>query len=236
MASRGSFIQKHGAAWRSVHHLENHDIVRVNNDNDRQPRIASLADASNPRSWYARSRARWANGLLLAAPGIPMLFMGQEFLEDKFWSDSPDYYKENLIWWDGLEIDGAMQDHLRFTRELLALRRRVPALRSDAINVFHVHGMNRVLAFHRWAIGGGSDVVVVANLSEHTWWHYDLGFPRAGEWLEVFNGDIYDNWINPDGAGNGGRISAGHPPLHGLDASAAVVLPANSIVIFMHRM
>jgi 1,4-alpha-glucan branching enzyme len=32
----------------------------------------------DPRSWYARSRARVATGLLLTAPGVPMLFMGQE--------------------------------------------------------------------------------------------------------------------------------------------------------------
>jgi 1,4-alpha-glucan branching enzyme len=223
---------KHGATWRSVHHLENHDIVRVNNDNDRQPRIASLGDSTNARSWYARSRARWATGLLLTAPGIAMLFMGQEFLEDKYWSDSPDYYKETLIWWDGLETDRHMQDQLRFTRELIALRRRLPGLRSDAINVFHVHNQNRVLAFHRWVPEVGRDVVVAANLSEHTWWHYDLGFPQSGDWPEVFNSDVYDHWVNPQIAGNGGRIQAREAPLHGLGWSSSVVLPANSIVVF----
>lgn len=48
--------------------------------------------------------------------------MGQEFLEDKPWSDSdPDL----LIFWDGVDkgTDKAMVNHLRFTRELIALRR-----------------------------------------------------------------------------------------------------------------
>jgi 1,4-alpha-glucan branching enzyme len=136
---------KYNASWRSVQHLENQDIVRVNNDNDRQPRIPALADGSNARSWYARSRSRWANGLLLVAPGVPMLFMGQELLEDKYWTDSPDYYRSNLIWWDGLDSDRAMQNHLRFTRELLHLRLRLPALRSTEINIFHVHNANTCL-------------------------------------------------------------------------------------------
>ena len=35
----------HGAAWRTVEHLENHDIVRVDNTTDRGPRIPALADA-----------------------------------------------------------------------------------------------------------------------------------------------------------------------------------------------
>jgi 1,4-alpha-glucan branching enzyme len=68
---------------------------------DRQPRIAALADPSNARSWYARSRAKVATGLLLTAPGVPMIFMGQEFLEDKYWTDWPGR-PELLIWWDGL--------------------------------------------------------------------------------------------------------------------------------------
>jgi len=95
-------VPKHGPGWRSVHHLENHDIVRVINDSGREPRIAGLADGVDARSWYAQSRSRGANGLLLTAPGIPMLFMGQEFLDDKFWSDRPDFYAPYVIWWVGL--------------------------------------------------------------------------------------------------------------------------------------
>jgi 1,4-alpha-glucan branching enzyme len=222
-----------GESWRSVQHLENHDIVRVNNVTDFQPRIATLAGGSDPRSWYARSRSRWANGLLLTAPGTPMVFMGQEFLEDKPWSDSPDYYRSSLIWWDGLDTDAAMRDHLRFTRELIALRLRTPGLRGDGLNVFHVHNENRVLAFHRWVEGLGADVVVVANLREETWWGYDLGFPRPGQWNEAFNSDVYDGWVNPVAAGNGGRVEAVATPLHGLSASARVALPANGILVFV---
>jgi 1,4-alpha-glucan branching enzyme len=38
--------------------------------------------------------------------------------------------------------------------------------------------------------------------------------------------------VNPLAAGNGGRIDADGGPLHGLDASAHIVIPANSILIF----
>jgi 1,4-alpha-glucan branching enzyme len=74
------------ARWRGVNSLENHDLVmqpKDEHDNNRLERIARVADPSNPRSWYACSRARVATGLLLTMPGIPMLFMGEEFLEDK---------------------------------------------------------------------------------------------------------------------------------------------------------
>jgi 1,4-alpha-glucan branching enzyme len=224
-----------GAAWRSVQHLENQDVVRIDNKTDRQPRIAALADSSNARSWYARSRSRVANGLLLTAPGIPMFFMGQEFMEDKYWSDSPNYFADSLIWWDGLDSDGAMRDHVRFVRELAGVRLALPALCGDRINVYHVHNDNRVLAFHRWIEGSGGDVVVVASLREETWWSYELGFPRAGQWAEIFNSDVYDNWVNPVAAGNGGRIIANGPPRHGFQNSAEIVIPANSIIVFAAR-
>jgi 1,4-alpha-glucan branching enzyme len=89
-------------AWQAYNCLENHDFVLDSDGDHRKPRIPRLADGSDPRSWYARSRARVATGLLLAAPGVPMLFMGEEFLEDKLWSDNH-HRADSLIWWDGLE-------------------------------------------------------------------------------------------------------------------------------------
>jgi len=89
--------------------------------------------------------------------------MGQEFLEDKYWSDSPDTFRDSLIWWDGLASDRAMQDHFRFVRELIALRRRHPGLRADGANSFHAHDDTRILPVHRSVEGVGRDVVVVAK-------------------------------------------------------------------------
>ncbi|HEY0522914.1 MAG TPA: alpha-amylase family glycosyl hydrolase, partial [Stellaceae bacterium] len=119
------------AAWRAVNFLEDHDTVAV----DRKPRIASLADPSDARSWYAASRARVALGLLFAARGIPMLFMGEEFLADKPWSDYVAGRPDLLIAWDELKTDKVMQDYLRFCRDLIALRRAQPALRGESLRV-----------------------------------------------------------------------------------------------------
>ena len=94
---------KNQGRWTVFQCIENHDLLDVTHTGpDRQPRIAALADPGNARSWYARSRAKVATGLLLTAPGLPMIFMGQEFLEDKYWSDWQGH-PELLIWWDGLE-------------------------------------------------------------------------------------------------------------------------------------
>jgi len=162
-----------------------------------------------------------------------MLFMGQEFLEDKQWSDNIDLHPELLLYWQGLDDgDKQMHDHLRFTRELVGLRWHFPGLRGGGFRVVHVHDANRVLAFHRWVEGVGHDVLVVVHLATTHRFGYRIGFPGGGEWREVFNSDVYEAWVNPDVAGNGGRVVAQAEPLHGFGHSVALVLPANAILAF----
>jgi 1,4-alpha-glucan branching enzyme len=222
--------------WRGVNSLENHDLVmqpKDAHDANRMPRIARAADPSNAHSWYAASRARVATGLLLTMPGIPMLFMGQEFLEDKPWSDDVDGHPELQLFWPGLAApDPAMRDFLRCTRELIALRWRYPALRAEGFARIHAHDDNRVLAFQRWTPGVGGDVLIVASFANVTKHGYEIGFPSGGHWREVFNSDVYERWVNPAVQGNGGGVDANGPGLHGLPASAPLVLPANSILVF----
>jgi 1,4-alpha-glucan branching enzyme len=215
-------------AWRAVTCIENHDLVLAG----RQPRIPALADPSNHHSWYARSRSRVATGILLTAPGIPQLFMGQEFLEDKPWDVDPN--GPNLLSWAGLDavLDSTLRDHLRFTRDLIQVRRSLPALRGDNVHAFYCSDTDRVLAYHRWREGSGDDVVVVVSFAEATFSDYRIGFPAAGRWLERFNSDAYDHWVNPWVAGNTGGIEAIAEPMHGFAASASIVIPANSVLVF----
>jgi 1,4-alpha-glucan branching enzyme len=223
------------SAWQAYNYVENHDLqLDQEGDGHRQPRVPRLADPQNVHSWYARSRSRVATGLLLTAPGVPALFMGQEFLEDKLWSDSPQR-SDLMIWWDGIEGgDADMADFHRYTRDLIQLRRTLPALRSEPINVFHVNETARVLAFHRWVPGEGRDVVVVLSLNESTFYDrsYRLGFPLPGYWRERHNSDAYDRFPNPWTQGNFGGVTADGPPLHGLGHSAGVTVPANGLLVF----
>jgi 1,4-alpha-glucan branching enzyme len=215
--------------WRFVQGPENHDIVYEG----REQRVARLGDPSDPRSWFARSRARVATGLSLTAPGIPMLFMGQEFLEDKQWSDNFTFHKDLLLNWGGLDTgDKRMLDHLRFTSELLALRWEQPGLRGQGFRVVHAHDENRVLAFHRWVEGEGHDVLVVVHLSTFNRFEYRIGVPGRGVWREVFNSDVYESWVNPNAMGNGGSVLGDGLAMHGFGQSASLVLPANSILVF----
>jgi 1,4-alpha-glucan branching enzyme len=125
-----------------------------------------------------------------------------------------------------------MQDFLRSMQELIWLRRKHPALRGEGVNAYYNHNDNRVLAVQRWVEGVGRDVVIVASLNESTFWNYQLGFPQAGLWLEVYNSDVFDNFPNPIVAGNRGSIWAGPNQRDGLPASATITIPANGLLVF----
>lgn len=210
--------------------LENHDVVLERDGGSNDPRIARLCGGDDSRSWWARSRARVATGLLLTAPGTPMLFMGQEFLEDKTWSDDVQL-PGHLISWAGVEGgDPVMVEFHRATRDLVRLRRRHPALRADPVVVYPLARDGRVLAFQRWVPGIGRDVVVVASFAETTIAGYALGFPRGGPWREVFNSAAYE--AGPDIPGNAGRITADGPGMHGMPASSLLTVPANALLVF----
>ncbi len=217
-------------AWRSIHSIENHDEV-YRDKGDRGARIPRLADPSNPRSWYARSRSRVAAGILLTAPGIPLVFMGQEFLEDKHWSDDPSDHADHLIWWDGLDYgkDPAMVAFHHYFEALARLRRERPALRGEHLNVFQDHDETRVLGFHRWLEPEGRDVVVVASFNDAHQFDYELDWPSAGHWREIFNSDAFDDY---SATGNYGGIDAWWGGQGRLPARARLTLPANSISVF----
>jgi 1,4-alpha-glucan branching enzyme len=215
-------------AWNAVPCVENHDVVYLGRD----VRIPVLADSSNAQSFYARSRSKVATGLLLAAPGIPQLFMGQEFLENRQWYDDPTV-QGNLLEWAALESGNkAMADQLRFTQDFVRLRWSEPALRGQSIHPYYSSNNDRVIAFHRWIEGQGLDIVVVASLNDNPFFGYELGFPQYGRWAELFNSDVYDNWVNPLAVGNNGAIYAGGGPMHDLPYSASITIPPRAILVF----
>ncbi|WP_144185794.1 alpha-amylase family glycosyl hydrolase [Elioraea rosea] len=222
-------------AWRAVQCLEDHDIVRWDHERrvPRLPRIPALADPSDPRSWYARSRSRVATALLLTGPGIPMLFMGQEFLEDKPWHDDVENWSQFLIWWDG--VDGAdrhMADFRRCVAELIALRRLMPALRGERIRTLLTDDWNRVLVAHRWIEGEGHDAVIVASLNEATLHGYRVEMPWPGTWHERFNSDFYDHFPNPAVSGNAGSVCSHASQGTIYPWMVQLTIPANSVLVF----
>src|SRR5208282_6126681 len=107
----------------------------------------------NAASWYSKKRSTLGAALVLTSPGIPMLFMGQEFLENGWFHNDP----QELDWSKAATYAGIVQLY----RDLIHLRRNwfnnTRGLRGQHTNVFHVDNGAKVLAFHRWDEGGNGD-------------------------------------------------------------------------------
>jgi 1,4-alpha-glucan branching enzyme len=141
---------------------------------------------------FARKRSLLASAIILTAPGVPMLFAGQEFMEGGSFNDW-----QALNWKNIEEFRGIVMAHAH----LIALRKNQygnsTGLISQFFNVLHLNEGDKVLAYHRWDKGGpGDDVIVVINFANKAQDNYVINFPRPGIWKVRFN----SNWkgYSPD--------------------------------------
>ncbi len=218
---------RYGAdAFRRVIYTESHD-----EDANGHQRMPSEIWPDNPGSYFSRKRSTLGAALVFTAPGIPMIFQGQEFLEDKYFRDDAP-----LDWSKARTNQGIRQLYT----DLLRLRRNwfdhTRGLRGQHVHVHHVNHADKVLAYHRWEQGGpGDDVVVLLNFANRGYADYTIGFPRPGRWRVRFNSDWngysadYSNWGSYDAwCVEGGRDTMpGHGSV-GLGPYSALILSQDS--------
>jgi 1,4-alpha-glucan branching enzyme len=171
-----------GNAFARVIYTESHDEVAASAG---QARVPELIWPGNADSYFAQKRSVLGAGLVMTAPGIPMIFMGQEFLSWGAWSD-----QAQLDWTQETRFSGIRALY----RDLIRLRRdwydTTRGLRGQHLNVHHVNDVDKVIAFHRWDGGGArDDVVVLANFANRAYDDYRIGLPRGGLWKVRFNSD-----------------------------------------------
>jgi 1,4-alpha-glucan branching enzyme len=164
--------------FQRILYVESHDEAN-------KLRLPDVIWQGNATSWAARKRSTLAAAVALTAPGIPMIFQGQEFLSWGQWTD-----QQPLQWSQAGTFSGLVDLY----RDLIRLRRNwnnnTRGLAGENINVFHVNYDGKVIAYHRWRDGGpGDDVVVVANFSSQRFDSYNIGLPREGTWYLRFNSD-----------------------------------------------
>jgi 1,4-alpha-glucan branching enzyme len=165
--------------------------------------------------------------LVFTAPGIPMLFQGQEFLEAEW------FRAEVPLDWDR---SAAFRGMVRLYRDLIALRldRRgcTRGLCGQNVHAHHVDEERKVLAFHRWDRGGpGDDVVVVANFGKQAQRDYLVGFPAAGPWKLRLHSDERDYSDLFQGCDSGDPV-AEPGAWDGLPARGRVTVAGYSVAIY----
>lgn len=168
------------SAFERVIYSESHDDVA-----NGQARLPQEVNPDDPTGWFAQKRSTMAAVMVFTAPGIPMLFQGQEFLEGEWFRDT-------------VPVDWHQQDEfrgiIRMYRDLIKLRLNEAGfsrgLCGQFTQVYHLNEERKILAFHRWDVGGpADDVVVIANFSHEVQEAYSLGFPALGTWKLRFNSD-----------------------------------------------
>lgn len=66
-------------------------IYTESHDEAKDQRITDRVGPGNAEGWLARKLSALGAALTFTSPSIPMLFMGQEFLEFARWNDSPSF-------------------------------------------------------------------------------------------------------------------------------------------------
>jgi len=180
---RDAIIHRYNTdAFERVIYTESHDEVA-----NGRARVPEEIWPGNAGSWASRKRSTAGAALVMTSPGIPMIFQGQEVLEDTYFQDTDPVDWTKRTTYAGIEL---------LYRDLIKLRRNwldtTRGLKGQNTNVHHVNNTDKVVGFHRWDQGGArDDVMVIVNLGNRAYTNYNIGFPRAGTWRVRFNSD----WI-----------------------------------------
>lgn len=175
-----------GNGFFRVAYAETHDLVGSLNGAGAQ-RLPTRIHAADPDSYYARKRSMLAAAVTMTMPAIPMLFMGQEMLEDEPFADN-----NPLDWSHATTYSNVVS----FYRDLIHLRRNLAGVSlgltgsSVTSHVVRNDMPWKLLAFHRWGAGADDQVMVVMNFTStaipsywiHTW-------PASGRWYANLNSD-----------------------------------------------
>jgi 1,4-alpha-glucan branching enzyme len=214
--------QYNADAFQRVIYSESHDEVA-----NGKARVVHEIAPGDPHNWFAQKRSTLAAALVFTAPGIPMLFQGQEFLEGGWFRDTVP-----VDWHNRDEFRGIV----RLYRDLIALRLnrggRTRGLCGQHVQMIRVDDANHVIAFRRWMDGGpGDDVVVVANFHRDPRNNFSIGFPAVGTWKLQMNTD-WKGYSEQFGDHPSADVVAQPGEFDGLPANAAVNIGPYSALVY----
>lgn len=209
-------------AFRRVIFTESHDEVA-----NGRARVPEEIWPGKVDSWFSKKRSTLGGALVLTSPGIPMIFEGQELLEDRWFQDS-----------DPIDWSRAEDEHgiLRMYRDMISFRRNLAGvtrgLCGQNVHLYRYDDEAKIIAFHRWDKQGPADsVVVVVNMMNQNRDGYLIGFPRAGLWKTRFNSDSYSyapNFANHPTP----NVDAQEETADGLPCSGKISIGPYTVVIF----
>lgn len=199
-----------GLNW--VNFAECHDSA---GDLNQHHRLPTYIDPATPDSPRARALALLAGGIVMTAPGFPMLLQGFEMHDVESFSDNVP------VPWARAQTTHA--GFVRANADLIHLRRNTkgftPGLKGEELDMLHNDNAAKVIAYGRRVKGAPNDrtTVVVANFSGKPLKQHAVRFPSSGAWYCHYNSGLatyakdFDN-LGPQ-PGNGFDLPAGQTRL-----------------------
>lgn len=165
-----------------VVYLESHDVV---GDLNGGVRTVTAIDPATPNSYRARKLSTLGAAVTLTAPGIPMIFQGEEMLENEPFDSGT-----NVDW----SKTNSYSYIVQFYHDLIGARRNLqgltPGLEGGQCAMLAVDNVKKLIAFDRWSSANPSQsAVVVGNFTSNALSNYSLPFPSAGNWYVHLNSD-----------------------------------------------
>ena len=179
--------------------------------------------------WQRFANLRAYYTFMWTHPGKKLLFMGQDFGQQREWNC------EQSLDWDLLD-QPLHQGVQRLVRDLNRLYRVEPSLHQldhDPAGFAWIDCNDRdnsVLSYMRKGFDESDCCIVICNLTPVVRYDYRLGVPAGGRYREVLNSD--SRWYGGSDINNGEGCEAEAQPWHGLPLSIAVTLPPLATLVF----
>lgn len=211
-----------GDPFTRVVYTESHDEVA--NGKARVP--AEIGGEHAQEHWAAQKRSTLGAALVMTAPGIPMLFQGQEFLQGDWFDDTVP------LDWDQAE---SFRGIVRLWRDLIGLRLDrdggSAGLSGRGIDILLADGDRKILAYHRHDGSGAGDVVVVMNFRSEPAQDVTLRMPGEGSWRLRLNTD-WSGYSHDFGGHEAGNLEVAGREDDGGDHRACLSIGAYSALVF----
>jgi len=181
-------------------------------------------------NWQKFANLRLLFGYMYTHPGKKLLFMGDEFGQEREWD-----HDVSLDW--HLLQNGKNKRLQKWVQDLNHFYKSEPALYELDFDVKGYKwtdfndAQNSVISFLRRDRTAGEMLAVVCNFTPVPRHNYRVGLPRGGFWKEVLNSDAKE--YGGSGHGNMGGVEASPVSFYGrYDFSLSITLPPLSLVVF----
>ena len=213
-----------GVFTQNLNYTESHNEV-----SDGGERLTTLIDSAEPTGWLALKKSTLGAAILFTSPGVPMIYQGQEFVEN-----------ETLVWNEPLQW--SLSGEFAGIRKLwgtLALARKnasghTPNLQGDGLNIYQVDDTNKLIAFERYDSQSPGRVVVISNFTGNAQDGMTVGFPSKGTWVTRFNSDSKTYSSTFSGAGSA-SVRATGGAYSGMPYSGTVAIGPYSLLILSQQ-